>query len=382
MWEDKDLTVVSDSKIMLYGGHRKFCKKNDVKARSLCSWHAQCSSTYLDPGASSTNNINTVNPEVSTGSQLVHEDLEQLHDDDLEEMDLKVNVSTAIKWDIFAMNAEQQGVRHRNLNQALKKQYDDLLVKLDDTGFKASTYKRGLSILEGQILKYKESEVLFLRKLLCLKVDWVSDDEDDVEPIPKVEKKTVIPTATKKEFVKPEKPVRRSVSCPNVNKHMAPRAVLMKTGLKLLILQGLLTMLVVASRHMTGNIAHLLDFKDFGMGFVTFGGGAYGGRITGTGTIKTGNLDFDDVYFVKELKFNLFSVSQIVQDAYILWMLSPKIVDDAQIEDTDELHDEDDATEESHDGSSLKENGTADQQVNTARPDINTGSREVSTALP
>ncbi|GJR72871.1 hypothetical protein Tco_0085236 [Tanacetum coccineum] len=35
--------------------------------------------------------------------------------------------------------------------------------------------------------------------------DWVSDDEDEGEPIPKVEKKTVIPTATKKEFVKPEK---------------------------------------------------------------------------------------------------------------------------------------------------------------------------------
>ncbi|GJX97015.1 ribonuclease H-like domain-containing protein [Tanacetum coccineum] len=75
-------------------------------------------------GASSTNNINTVNPEVSTattkvntasteistasfsdatvyaflstqpkGSQLVHEDLEQLHDDDLEEMDLKWNMA-------------------------------------------------------------------------------------------------------------------------------------------------------------------------------------------------------------------------------------------------------------------------------------------------
>ncbi|GKG02179.1 hypothetical protein Tco_0306884, partial [Tanacetum coccineum] len=26
--------------------------------------------------------------------------------------------------------------------EALKKQYDDLLVKLDDTGFKAATYKR------------------------------------------------------------------------------------------------------------------------------------------------------------------------------------------------------------------------------------------------
>ncbi|GJR09025.1 hypothetical protein Tco_0791677 [Tanacetum coccineum] len=28
--------------------------------------------------------------------------------------------------------------------EALKKQYDDLLVKLDDTGFKAATYKKGL----------------------------------------------------------------------------------------------------------------------------------------------------------------------------------------------------------------------------------------------
>ncbi|GKG07653.1 hypothetical protein Tco_0330622, partial [Tanacetum coccineum] len=27
--------------------------------------------------------------------------------------------------------------------------------------------------------------------------DWVSDDEEEVEPIPKVEKKTVIPTATR-----------------------------------------------------------------------------------------------------------------------------------------------------------------------------------------
>ncbi|GJR15339.1 putative ribonuclease H-like domain-containing protein [Tanacetum coccineum] len=72
----------------------------------------------------------------------------------------------------------------------------------------------------------------------------------------------------------------------------------------------------------------------------------------------------------------------IWKDASYFGDASPKIVDDAQIEDKDELHDEDDATEESHDGSSLKENGTADQQVNTARPDINTGSREVSTALP
>nr|GFB66840.1 putative ribonuclease H-like domain-containing protein [Tanacetum cinerariifolium] len=36
-----------------------------------------------------------------------------------------------------------------------------------------------------------------------------------------------------------------------------------------------------------------------------------GGKITGKGKIKTGKLDFDDVYYVKELNFNLFSVSQM-----------------------------------------------------------------------
>ncbi|GJW39370.1 putative ribonuclease H-like domain-containing protein [Tanacetum coccineum] len=65
------------------------------------------------------------------------------------------------------------------------------------------------------------------------------------------------------------------------------------------------------SRHMTGNIAYLSNFKEFDGGHVTFGGGAYGGRISSKGTLKTDSLDFDDVYFVKELKFNLFSVSQM-----------------------------------------------------------------------
>ncbi|GJX23633.1 ribonuclease H-like domain-containing protein [Tanacetum coccineum] len=77
------------------------------------------------------------------------------------------------------------------------------------------------------------------------------------------------------------------------------------------------------SRHMTGNIAHLLDFKDFDGGYVTFGGGAYGGRITGT-----------------ELKFNLFSVSQMCDKKnYVLFtdseclVLSPnfKLPDENQI---------------------------------------------------
>nr|GFA23915.1 ribonuclease H-like domain-containing protein [Tanacetum cinerariifolium] len=65
------------------------------------------------------------------------------------------------------------------------------------------------------------------------------------------------------------------------------------------------------SRHMTGNMSYLSDFKELNGGYVTFGGNPKGGKISGKGRIKTGKLDFDDVYFVKELKFNLFSVLQM-----------------------------------------------------------------------
>ncbi|GJZ28424.1 putative ribonuclease H-like domain-containing protein [Tanacetum coccineum] len=65
------------------------------------------------------------------------------------------------------------------------------------------------------------------------------------------------------------------------------------------------------SRHMTGNKSFLTDYQEIDGGFVAFGGSPKGGKITGKGKIRTGKLDFEDVYFVKELKFNLFSVSQM-----------------------------------------------------------------------
>ncbi|GJW26871.1 putative ribonuclease H-like domain-containing protein [Tanacetum coccineum] len=62
-------------------------------------------------------------------------------------------------------------------------------------------------------------------------------------------------------------------------------------------------------RHMTGNISYLSEYEPYDGGYVSFGHG--GGKITGKGTIKTGKLKFENVYFMKELKYNLFSVSQI-----------------------------------------------------------------------
>ncbi|GJY33198.1 putative ribonuclease H-like domain-containing protein [Tanacetum coccineum] len=55
---------------------------------------------------------------------------------------------------------------------------------------------------------------------------------------------------------------------------------------------------------------------------------------------------------------------------------------DASNRDKDRIQDENDATEKSHEDSSLEDNGTADQQVNTASPEVNTGSRDVSTVVP
>nr|GEV18577.1 hypothetical protein [Tanacetum cinerariifolium] len=65
------------------------------------------------------------------------------------------------------------------------------------------------------------------------------------------------------------------------------------------------------SRHITGNMSYLSDFEEINGGYVAFGGNPKGGKISGKGKIRTGKLDFDDFYFVKELKFNLFSVSQM-----------------------------------------------------------------------
>ncbi|GKE06794.1 putative ribonuclease H-like domain-containing protein, partial [Tanacetum coccineum] len=54
-----------------------------------------------------------------------------------------------------------------------------------------------------------------------------------------------------------------------------------------------------------------LYYEEIDGGFVAFRGNSKGGKITKKGKIRTGKLDFEDVYFVKELKFNLFSVLEM-----------------------------------------------------------------------
>ncbi|GKD27474.1 ribonuclease H-like domain-containing protein, partial [Tanacetum coccineum] len=66
----------------------------------------------------------------------------------------------------------------------------------------------------------------------------------------------------------------------------------------------------IGTKHITGNKAYLVEYQDYNGGPVAFGGSK--GQIAGKGKIITGKLDFEDVYFVKELnQFNLFSMSQM-----------------------------------------------------------------------
>ena len=90
---------------------------------------------------------------------------------------------------------------------------------------------------------------------------------------------------------------------------------------------------------MNGNKAYLSNYEDFNGEPVSFGGGV-NGKVTGKGVIKTGNLDFEPVYYVKELKYNLFSVSQIcdkknnvlfTEDMCFVLSKDYKIPDESQI---------------------------------------------------
>nr|GEU99571.1 retrovirus-related Pol polyprotein from transposon TNT 1-94 [Tanacetum cinerariifolium] len=94
--------------------------------------------------------------------------------------------------------------------------------------------------------------------------DWIFDDESEVEFEPKVEDKTVRPSIEKIKFVKP------------------------------------------ASEKVEKGNPQQKEYKEKG---VINNDGK--GRISRKGKIKTVTLDFNDVYFYKELKYNMFSVSQM-----------------------------------------------------------------------
>ncbi|GJV79881.1 reverse transcriptase domain-containing protein [Tanacetum coccineum] len=176
---------------------------------------------------------------------------------------------------------------------------------------------------------------------------------------------------------------------------------------------------------MTGNIAYLSDFKEFDRGYVAFGGGAYGGRITwhvfecksdegflenkpmiqGTGLkwlfdidsltqsmnyvpVTTGIISNDSAGTSEENSQDCI-VMPIWKDTS--YFDSPtkdvdngetKTADDARKQVEDGLNNENAIQERFADDSSTKDVNAVGQQVNTASPDVNTGSLKLNVVGP
>nr|GEZ91113.1 hypothetical protein [Tanacetum cinerariifolium] len=124
-------------------------------------------------------------------------------------------------------------------------------------------------------------------------------------PQPHVTRRRPAKTVVTKPYSPPRRNINRRPSLrpnnflPKVITVKAPKANAVKGVQEIQVSYGL------------GNMSYLSDSKEINGGYVAFGGNPKGAKITSKGKIKTGKLDFDDVYFVKELKFNLFSISQM-----------------------------------------------------------------------
>nr|GEU35720.1 ribonuclease H-like domain-containing protein [Tanacetum cinerariifolium] len=177
---------------------------------------------------------------------------------------------------------------------------------------------------------YNEVEPESVRKYSDASIikDWVSDDEEEEEVNTAKLKAAVNAAKVKAKYNvvkgKMGNAVKASACWGNLQEHLQDKGVI-DSGF---------------SRHMTWNMSFLTNHEEIDRGYVAFGGNSKGGKITGKVKIKTRKLDFENVYFVRELKFNLFSVSQICdkKNSVILTdteciVLSPdfKLIDENQI---------------------------------------------------
>nr|GEV51168.1 zinc finger, CCHC-type [Tanacetum cinerariifolium] len=156
--------------------------------------------------------------------------------------------------------------------------------------------------------------------------DWLSDDEEE-----KVEKKEVKPSIKRINFVK--------VTTYNNPREIVKNAVnAAKAKAKHKAVKGKKGNVVKASTCWM----HKADpnYEEIDEGYVAFGGNPKEGKITTKGKIKTGKLDFENVYILRELKFNLFSMSQIcdknisvlfTNTECIVLSLNFKLIDENQI---------------------------------------------------
>ncbi|GJV39001.1 hypothetical protein Tco_1417441 [Tanacetum coccineum] len=206
---------------------------------STASPNVNTASLQVSTASLSDNTVYAFMVENPNGSDLLHQDLEQIHEDDLEAMDLKWQLSllsmrakrkcrapkskegqfrnqdnikkqennedtsskammaidgVGFEWSDMAEEQVQTNMALMAFSdskvyngktcsktclknyETLKKQYDDLIVKLNQIEFIATIYKRGLAALEEQLITYRNNEVLFSEEVSVLKTEVACKD--------------------------------------------------------------------------------------------------------------------------------------------------------------------------------------------------------------
>ncbi|GJY73903.1 putative ribonuclease H-like domain-containing protein [Tanacetum coccineum] len=111
------------------------------------------------------------------GSNLLQQDLEQIHKDDLEAIDLKWQLSLLSMRAKRASRNQEYGVGFDWSDMAEEQVQTNMALmvfsnsELNQTEFKAATYKRGLATIEEQLVTYRKNEVLFSEEVAVLKRD-------------------------------------------------------------------------------------------------------------------------------------------------------------------------------------------------------------------
>ncbi|GJT87955.1 hypothetical protein Tco_1069672 [Tanacetum coccineum] len=114
------------------------------------------------------------------GSQLVHEDLKQIQEDDLERIDEEFPTDMALMAFLYFEVHNDKTCSKTCLKsfETLKTQLDDLRIEFNKSEFNLATYKRGLASVEEQLIFYKKNEVLFYEQLAVLKRDISYKDSE------------------------------------------------------------------------------------------------------------------------------------------------------------------------------------------------------------
>nr|GEV15163.1 ribonuclease H-like domain-containing protein [Tanacetum cinerariifolium] len=302
------------------------------------------------PSPNSTNEVptdfgvSTASPQVSTanlsdvnvydflanqpnGSQLVHEDLKQNHEDDLEEMDLKWQLA------LLSMRAKrffQKTGKKITINGSDTARYDKAKVECFNC-HKMGHFAREWIVIRNQENKTRNQKTT--RRTVNVEdasskemvaIDGASFDcsymDDD-------EAYTNMAFMAFSDSERDRMVNETNHSRVNHSANIVPKAVLTRTGLKPVNS----VRPVNPKRHITGNISYIIDFKEFDGGYVAFGGGAKGGKITSKGIIRT--ADESHVLLKVPRKNNMYRVDMknIVPKKDLTCLIAKAINDESML---------------------------------------------------